>query len=207
MLKTMCHDVRLFGSDTSSTSLPPAQAFPALRRLIQQNMLKSDPNVRRVALLSLQEAVKGVSEFTGSHVEPPLRLPSKLVCMIPMPVCDVPQLLQSDAYASGWRMNRCSILLPALLNLVADPSTQRQACTALDSLMRVLGNSIKDYLELLMVTFSRLVGPVRMKSAVVGAIGRASRRISNLQSSALPHSCSSPTKARRLSFGVSRWTP
>lgn len=55
--------------DTLSTSLPPAQVFPALRHLITQYMAHPDPNARRGALLALGVAVKGVSEFMGPYVE------------------------------------------------------------------------------------------------------------------------------------------
>ena len=49
--------------DALSTSLPPAQVFPALRQLIAQYMGQSDPDSRRGALLALGVAVEGVSEL------------------------------------------------------------------------------------------------------------------------------------------------
>lgn len=49
--------------DTLSTSLPPAQVFPALSNLIRQEMASTDPNARRGAMMALGVAVEGCSEF------------------------------------------------------------------------------------------------------------------------------------------------
>ncbi|KAI5118112.1 hypothetical protein M0805_003466 [Coniferiporia weirii] len=164
--------------DTLSTSLPPAQVFPALRQLIQQYVSQPDPNARRGALLSLGVAVEGVSEFMGPHVEAAV-----------WPVIDA-GLSDTDA---GVRRAACTavscmcewlddaasarhaVLVPSLMQLVADPVTQRAACTALDSLLEVLGDTISIYLQLLMDTLSGLLetAPVKVKAVVTGAIGSA----------------------------------
>ncbi len=59
--------------------------------------------------------------------------------------------------------------------LVADPSTQRSACTALDALLEVLHDVIDQYLPLIMERLSGLLetAPLNVKAVVTGAIGSA----------------------------------
>jgi hypothetical protein len=59
--------------------------------------------------------------------------------------------------------------------LVADPSTQRSACTALDALLEVLHDVIDQYLSLIMERLSGLLetAPLNVKAVVTGAIGSA----------------------------------
>ena len=161
--------------DTLSTSLPPAQVFPALRELINQYMSQADPSARRGALLALGVAVEGVSEYMQPHVE--------------AAVWPIVEAGLADADASVHRAactavgcicewlgesaaSRHSILVPALMRLVADSSTQRTACTALDALLEVLGDTIGQYLQLLMETLSGLLdtAPTQVKAVVTGAI-------------------------------------
>lgn len=61
------------------------------------------------------------------------------------------------------------------MQLVNDPMTQRSACTALDALLEILGDTIDQYMQLIM---ERLVGlletaPNPVKSVVIGAVGSA----------------------------------
>lgn len=65
--------------------------------------------------------------------------------------------------------------LQIIMQLVNDPVTQRAACTALDALLEVLGDSIDQYLELLMQRLAGLLesAPIPVKSVVIGAIGSA----------------------------------
>ena len=161
--------------DTLSASLPPAQVFPALRELINQYMSQADPSARRGALLALGVAVEGVSEYMQPHVE--------------AAVWPIVEAGLADADASVHRAactavgcicewlgesaaSRHSILVPALMRLVADSSTQRTACTALDALLEVLGDTIGQYLQLLMETLSGLLdtAPTKVKAVVTGAI-------------------------------------
>lgn len=65
--------------------------------------------------------------------------------------------------------------LQALMRLLDDPITQRSACFAFDALLEVMGESILQYLPLVM---ERLVGlldtaPNPVKSVIIGAIGSA----------------------------------
>jgi importin-4 len=59
--------------------------------------------------------------------------------------------------------------------LVADPATQRSACTALDALLEVLHDVIDQYLPLIMERLSGLLetAPLTVKAVVTGAIGSA----------------------------------
>lgn len=61
------------------------------------------------------------------------------------------------------------------MTLVADPVTQRSACTALDALLEILHDVIEQYLHLIMERLSGLLetAPVSVKAVVTGAIGSA----------------------------------
>ena len=61
------------------------------------------------------------------------------------------------------------------MQLVQDPQTQRQACTALDGLLEILHDDIKQYLQLIMERLSDLLetAPLSVKTVVMGAIGSA----------------------------------
>jgi hypothetical protein len=61
------------------------------------------------------------------------------------------------------------------MTLVADPATQRSACTALDALLEVLHDVIDQYLPLIMERLSGLLAtaPLNVKAVVTGAIGSA----------------------------------
>ena len=61
------------------------------------------------------------------------------------------------------------------MQLVQDPQTQRQACTALDGLLEILHDDIKQYLQLIMERLSGLLetAPIQVKTVVMGAIGSA----------------------------------
>ena len=61
------------------------------------------------------------------------------------------------------------------MSLVNDDATQRAACTALDALLEVLGDTIEQYLSLLMDRLTGLLdtAPLKVKAVVTGAIGSA----------------------------------
>ncbi len=62
-----------------------------------------------------------------------------------------------------------------LFNLIVDPSTQKNACTCLDSYLEILGDDVVIYLTLLMERLLVLLegGAVPVKITVTGAIGSA----------------------------------
>lgn len=66
-------------------------------------------------------------------------------------------------------------LVPVLMQLVADPVTQRTACTALDAFLEIVGDTIDSYFWLFMETLSGLLdtAPVKIKVVVTGALGSA----------------------------------
>jgi importin-4 len=61
------------------------------------------------------------------------------------------------------------------MQLLDDPTTQRSACTALDALLEILGDSIHIYLPVIMERFAHLLesAPISVKPVVIGAIGSA----------------------------------
>ena len=63
--------------------------------------------------------------------------------------------------------------LQVLMHLLDDPVTQRTTCTALDALLEIMGDSILQYLPLVMERFVGLLDtvPIPVKSVIIGAIG------------------------------------
>lgn len=61
------------------------------------------------------------------------------------------------------------------MRLLDDPVTQRAACTAFDALLEIMGDSINEYLPLIMERFVALLdtAPISIKSVIIGAIGSA----------------------------------
>jgi hypothetical protein len=61
------------------------------------------------------------------------------------------------------------------MNLVNDTATQKSACTALDALLEILGESIDQYLNLIMERLAGLLetAPLTIKGSITGAIGSA----------------------------------
>ena len=71
--------------------------------------------------------------------------------------------------------SRHAVLVPALMQMGTNPDTQRSACTAVDALPEILGDTIGDYMSILMETLAGLLdsAPIKVKSVVTGAIGSA----------------------------------
>ncbi|EIW79292.1 ARM repeat-containing protein [Coniophora puteana RWD-64-598 SS2] len=163
--------------DGLATSLPPSQVFPALRTLIQGYFSSPDPNRRRGAMLALGVAVEGCSEFMTPlmpHVWPVIEAGlhdsdasvRKASCVAVSCLCE---WLEEDCSA------RHATLVPAIMQLVHDPATQRSACTALDALLEILHDVIDQYLQLIMEQLAGLLdsAPLPVKTVVTGAIGSA----------------------------------
>lgn len=138
-------------------------------------MSQADPSARRGALLALGVAVEGVSEYMQPHVE------AAVWPIVEAGLADADASVRRAACTAvgcicEWleesAASRHSTLVPALMRLVADSSTQRTACTALDALLEVLGDTIGQYLQLLMETLSGLLdtAPTKVKAVVTGAI-------------------------------------
>ncbi|KIK94994.1 hypothetical protein PAXRUDRAFT_827438 [Paxillus rubicundulus Ve08.2h10] len=163
--------------DGLATNLPPSQVFPSLRTLIQQYFSSPDPNNRRGAILALGVVVEGCSEYMTPII-------SQVWPIIEAGIRDVdPSVRNATCIAVSclceWLEEECaakhSTLVPAIMNLVHDPATQRSACTALDALLEILQDVIDQYLSLIMEQLANLldVAPIAVKSVVTGAIGSA----------------------------------
>ncbi|KAH9973432.1 ARM repeat-containing protein [Lactifluus volemus] len=163
--------------DTLATSLPPTQVFPALRAQIQQYFSSPDGSHRRGAMLALGVSVEGCSEYMTplmSQVWPVVEAGlqdsdagvRRATCVAVSCLCE---WLEDEC------VSRHTVLVPAIMALVADPATQRSACTALDALLEVLHDVIDQYLPLIMERLSGLLetAPLTVKAVVTGAIGSA----------------------------------
>jgi hypothetical protein len=163
--------------DTLATSLPPTQVFPALRNQIQQYFSSPDGSHRRGAMLALGVSVEGCSEFMTplmGQVWPVIEAGlhdsdagvRRATCVAVSCLCE---WLEDEC------VSRHTVLVPAIMALVSDSTTQRSACTALDALLEVLHDVIDQYLPLIMERLSGLLetAPSNIKAVVTGAIGSA----------------------------------
>ncbi|KAF9005943.1 armadillo-type protein, partial [Cyathus striatus] len=162
--------------DGLATNLPPTQVFPALRNLIVQYFSSVDATHRRGAMLALGVSVEGCSEFMTplmGQVWPIIEAGlqdsdasvRKATCVSVSCLCE---WLEDECVAKH------SVLVPAIMNLINDPATQRSACTALDALLEILHDVIDQYLPLIMERLAGLLttAPLSVKAVVTGAIGK-----------------------------------
>ncbi|KAF7294475.1 Importin N-terminal domain-containing protein [Mycena kentingensis (nom. inval.)] len=163
--------------DGLATGLPPSQVFPPLRQLITEYFSSPDAHNRRGAMLALGICVEGCSEFmtpllsqVWPVIEAGLRDPDagvrKATCVA---VCCMCEWLSDEC------VSRHEVLVPGIMSLVNDPTTQRSACTALDALLEILHDHIGLYLAGIMEHLTGLLAtaPIAVKSVVIGAIGSA----------------------------------
>lgn len=163
--------------DELATELPPSHVFPPIFEEMQKYMSNSDPGHRKAALMAFGVSAEGCSEYIRPHmnelwpyIESGLRDPEvtvrKAACISLGCLCEV---LDEECGA------RHATLLPMIMDLVASPDTQRTACTALDSLLEVMGDDIAQYLAAIMERLAALLetAPLPVKTTIVGAIGSA----------------------------------
>ncbi|BEJ16224.1 hypothetical protein CspHIS471_0508290 [Cutaneotrichosporon sp. HIS471] len=162
--------------DTLSQSLPPQQVFPVLSQQLQVYMA-GNAQMRKSALMAFGVSVEGCSEYIRPHVE-------QLWPIIEGGLQDQELIVRKAAcIALGclceWLSEECALrhgtIVPILFDLIVDPSTQKNACTCLDSYLEILGDDIVNYLPLLMERLLILLenGPIPVKITVTGAIGSA----------------------------------
>lgn len=163
--------------DGLATELPPSHVFPPLLEQMQAYMHNTDPHHRKAAMMAFAVSVEGCSEYIRPHmqelwpfVEGGLRDPSvtvrKAACIAVGCLCE-----SLDVECAA----RHATLLPLIMDLVNDGETQKNACTALDSLLEVMGEEIAQYLPAIMERLSSLLesAPLAVKATVTGAIGSA----------------------------------
>lgn len=163
--------------DGLATELPPSHVFPPLLEQMQKYMNNQDPHHRKAAMMAFAVAVEGCSEYIRPHmgelwpfVEGGLRdnelVVRKAACITVGCLCE-----SLDAECA----ERHATLLPLIMDLINDNDTQKNACTALDALLEVMGDSIAQYLPAIMERLSSLLGsaPLAVKATVTGAIGSA----------------------------------
>ncbi|WWC98049.1 hypothetical protein V866_004938 [Kwoniella sp. B9012] len=162
--------------DNLAQALPPQQVFPVLTQQLQVYM-GGDARMRKSALMAFGVSVEGCSEYIRPHVD-------QLWPVIEGGLQDGEVIVRKAAcIALGclceWLAEECatrhSIIVPILFNLIVDPSTQKNACTCLDSYLEILGDDIVNYLTLLMERLLVLLenGTIAVKITVTGAIGSA----------------------------------
>ncbi|KAK0556623.1 hypothetical protein OC846_001068 [Tilletia horrida] len=164
--------------DSLSTELPPPQVFPHLLEQLQAYAAHADPHHRKAALMAFSVAIEGCSEYLRPHldkfwplVESGLRDPEPVVqkaaCLTIGCLCEDLGNETSTKYAT---------FLPALMDLINKPETQKQGCVAIDSLLECMdAESISQYLPSIMERLSVLLetADIKVKATVTGAIGSA----------------------------------
>ncbi|PWN53172.1 ARM repeat-containing protein [Violaceomyces palustris] len=163
--------------DGLATELPPSHVFPPLLEQMQAYMSNPDPHHRKAAMMAFGVSVEGCSEYIRPHmndlwpfVEAGLRDPEvvvrKAACIALGCLCE---MLEEEC------ASKHATLLPIIMELVNNPDTQRSACTALDSLLEVMGDDISQYLPAIMERLAGLLetAPIPVKATVTGAIGSA----------------------------------
>lgn len=163
--------------DELATELPPSHVFPPIFEEMQKYMSNSDAGHRKAALMAFGVSAEGCAEYIRPHmnelwpfIEAGLRdqdlAVRKAACISLGCLCEV---LDEECAA------RHATLLPMIMDLVAQPETQRSACTALDSLLEIMGDEIAQYLNAIMERMAALLetAPIPVKSTIVGAIGSA----------------------------------
>lgn len=133
--------------------------------------------MRKSALMAFGVSVEGCSEFIRPHVD-------QLWPAIEGGLRDTEAIVRKAAcIALGclceWLPEECatrhSTIVPILFDLIVDDSTQKSACTCLDSYLEILGDDIVNYLTLIMERLIVLLehGAIPVKITVTGAIGSA----------------------------------
>lgn len=163
--------------DGLATELPPSHVFPPLLEQMQKYMAHADPHHRKAAMMAFAVSVEGCSEYIRPHmdelwpfVEGGLRDQSivvrKAACITIGCLCESLDTECAERHAT---------LLPLIMDLVNIPETQKNACTALDSLLEVMGDDIAQYLSAIMERLSSLLdtAPLAVKATITGAIGSA----------------------------------
>jgi len=163
--------------DGLATELPPNHVFPPLLEQMQAYMGHASPHHRKAALMAFGVSVEGCSEYIRPHME-------QLWPFIEAGLRDGDVIVRKAACISLGCLceslddecaKRHAVLLPLIMELVNQSETQGQACTALDSLLEVMGDDISQYLPAIMERLAGLLdsAPIAVKATVTGAIGSA----------------------------------
>lgn len=158
-------------------ALPASQVFPPVRALVEQYMTSADPSHRRAALMMLGTCVEGIAEFLTQHMQDVWQIIDR-----GMGDADA-EVRQAACTAVGCLCEHCeeecaerhAVLMPAILNLLNEPVTQKNACLALDSMLEILPNDVEPYLNHIMERLVVLLDtvPNDIKAVIMGAIGSA----------------------------------
>jgi hypothetical protein len=163
--------------DELAKALPPQQVFPVLSPALQQYMSSPNPAMRKSALMAFGVTVEGCSEFIRPHV-------AHLWPLIDSGLADPEPIVRKAACIAlaclcEWLQDECAErhaqIVPVLFNLISDPATQKSATACLEAYLEILGDSIGQYLTLLMERLIVLLesAPDSVKATVTGAIGSA----------------------------------
>lgn len=163
--------------DILATELPPSHVFPPLLEQVQAYATNADPMHRKAAMMAFGVSVEGCSEYIRPHmdelwpfVENGMRDPEPVVrkaaCITLGCLCE---MLDEECAAKH------ATFLPLIMELINASETQRQACTALDALLEVMGDDIAQYLPAIMERLTGLLdtAPIAVKATITGAIGSA----------------------------------
>ncbi|KIJ55832.1 hypothetical protein M422DRAFT_63753 [Sphaerobolus stellatus SS14] len=163
--------------DEVALNLPASHVFPAMRALMEKYILSSEAGHRRAALSMLATSVEGIAEYLSQNID-------DVWIIIDRGLNDPDASVRGAACtAIGCLCQHCedevtarhNVLMPAVLQLMNDPATQRLAGVALDSLLEILQDDVQVYLEPIMERLVVLLdtAPKDVQPIIIGAIGSA----------------------------------
>ena len=140
-------------------------------------MSSGDARMRKSALMA-SESQSRAAASTFARMSISFGRQLKAVCKTPRSLCARAACIALGCLCE-WLPEECATrhasIVPILFNLIVDESTQKNACTCLDSYLEILGDDIVNYLTLLMERLLVLLegAAVPVKITVTGAIGSA----------------------------------
>lgn len=148
-----------------------------MRGLREKYMVSPEPSHRRAALDVLGTAVEGIADYLTQHM-------SDVWIVVDRGLADSDETVRSSACTTiGCLCHFCdeevtarhAVLMPAILDLLGNPKTQKSAGVALDSILEILEDEVATYLNPIMERLIVLLDttPTEIQTIIIGAIGSA----------------------------------
>lgn len=163
--------------DTMATELPPSSVWPVLLEQMQAFAQSPDPAYRASGLFALGITCEGLSEtlrpqmslvwqFVDAGLNDSEARVRRAAAMAIAYLCD--QL--GDEV-----VKHHTVIMPALMQMIAIPETQRDATRSLDRVLEILGDDVKQYLQPVMETLAGYLDtvPLNIQKSIIAAIGSA----------------------------------
>lgn len=172
-----CPQSALRVMDVLALGLPASQVYPVVQSLLERYMVSPNPGHRRAALMMLGTCVEGIAEYLSQNIQ-------VVWAVVDRGLADADADVRKAACtAIGCLCEHCeeecaarhAVLMPAILDLLNNPVTQKYACIALDSMLEIMPNDVETYLNPIMERLIVLLdtSPIDIQAVIMGAIGSA----------------------------------